>query len=236
MPNNYFHFRQFTIHQDRCAMKVGTDGVLLGAWANAKHAKRILDIGTGTGLIALMLAQRSNAIIDAIEIDYDAALQASENVRLSPWNKRIRVIHTSFQEYCNTQAKYDLIVTNPPYFIHALRAPDKKRSLARHNHTLEHKSLIEGVHALLDSEGFFTIILPAAGFDVFSTLMSQYQLYISRRTNVLSKQGSSYNRILAEFSGNPVHKNETDLIIESGGRHQYSLQYIELTKDYYLNF
>ena len=129
MPNDYFKFKQFTIHQDKCAMKVGTDGVLLGAWAECANAKGILDIGTGTGLIALMIAQRSNAKIDAVEIDETASKQAKENIKKSLWNDRIEILNISFQDFSkSTNEKYDLIVSNPPYFQNSLYAPDEKRT------------------------------------------------------------------------------------------------------------
>lgn len=234
MPNDYFQFKQFTIFQDRCAMKVGTDGVLLGAWTQVDNAKRILDIGTGTGLLALILAQRSSAEIDAIEIDHDAAFQAKENVIQSSWSDRIQVIHISLQDFVQEKRKYDLIVVNPPYFTDALQAPDPRRSLARHNHQLSQELLVEGVHELLDEEGRFTIILPEINFLSFLTLCEKFHLAVSYQTNVYSKPGSPCIRVLAEFSFNPPAGSVDDLIIETDGRHGYSPRFTELVKAYYL--
>jgi tRNA1Val (adenine37-N6)-methyltransferase len=236
MPNDYFQFKQFIIWQHRCAMKVGTDGVLLGAWTDVQRAKYILDIGTGTGLIALMLAQRSKAYIDAIEIDRDAAMQAEENVRISPWSERIQIFHTSFQEFSRENKKYDLIVTNPPYFNDSLKAADEKRSLARHNNKLSQGSLLEGVCELLGKEGSFALIIPADIFSSFSKLVNHFQLFSYRQTNVFGKKNNPCIRILTQFKRTPANNQVTDLIIESGGRHQYSSQFTDLTKEYYLNF
>jgi len=236
MPNDYFQFKQFTVWQNRCAMKVGTDGVLLGAWAEIKNAQNILDIGTGTGLIALMMAQRSSARIDAIEIDPNAALQARENVQKSPWNNRIFVYNSSLQEFKNIRRHYDIILTNPPYFTGSLMNPDLKRSTARHDLQFSKELLIEGVRKLLDSRGFFNIILPTEEFISFSKSLKKYNLYLSRQTNVYSKPGSPCIRVLAEFSIIGNTKLTSDLIIETNSRHKYSVQYMELTKDYYLKF
>jgi tRNA1Val (adenine37-N6)-methyltransferase len=234
MPNSYFRFKQFTIHQDRCAMKVGTDGVLLGAWTNIGEAKRILDIGTGTGLIALMLAQRSGAVIDAIEIDRDAADQATENAKSSPWNEQIRIYHTSIQEYISQGQHYDLIVTNPPYFYNALTAPDPKRTLARHNQQLGLSELLHGVKNLLTSDGRLGIILPVEVFDIFVGLAEKAGLYPSRKTLVTPSPAKLVKRILAEFSFYEIEALQSELIIEKYGRHVYSEEYIALTKDFYL--
>ena len=145
MANPYFQFKKFTVWHDKCAMKVGTDGVLLGEWASTERCQRILDVGTGTGLIALMLAQRSTAILDAIDIDSDACLQAQENIAKSPFANRIQVYQTSLSEYMpDENIKYDLIVSNPPYFIDSLKCPDTKRNLARHTDTLSLPDLLRG--------------------------------------------------------------------------------------------
>ena len=217
-------------------MKVGTDGVLLGAWTQVNNARRILDIGTGTGLLALMLAQRFSAEIDAIEVDRDAAFQAKENVLQSPWSDRIQVIHISLQDFLKQKRKYDLIVVNPPYFTDALQAPDPKRSLARHNHQLSQESLAEGVCELLEEDGRFTVILPETNFSPFLTLCEKSHMVVSHRTNVYSKPGSPCIRVLAEFSRNVSEEIADDLIIESDGRHGYSPRFIELVREFYLKY
>ena len=161
MPNPYFAFKQFTVRHDRCAMKVGTDGVLLGAWTDLSHSRRILDIGTGTGLIALMLAQRCmDARITAIDLDSAAVEQAQENIQASPWKDRIEALQQDICTY-HPNGTFDTIVSNPPYFIDSLKCPDGQRSTARHTDTLDADRLIGKVSELLTSDGRFSIILPA---------------------------------------------------------------------------
>ena len=140
-----FRFKQFGVRHEKSAMKVGTDGVLLGAWTNAENAKKVLDIGTGTGLIALMIAQRSKALITGIEIDEDAAEEAYENFVSSPWGDRLRVENSDFAVFSNIcNEKYDVIVSNPPYFVDSLECPDEKRGKARHTSSLSFENLIKG--------------------------------------------------------------------------------------------
>lgn len=161
MGSDRFCFRQFAVRHDRCAMKVGTDGVLLGAWARAGHpVRRALDIGTGTGLVALMLAQRfPDALFDAIDIDPDACLQARENVACSPFAGRISVVETPLQEFF-PPCSYDLVVSNPPYFVESQESPDRARSLARHTATLSFADLLRGAARLLADQGTFALIVP----------------------------------------------------------------------------
>ena len=165
MANPFFTFKQFTIRHDRCAMKVGTDGVLLGAWTSVDHSHRLLDIGTGTGLIALMLAQRCpQAFITAIDIDAEAVEQARENALSSPWKDRVEVL---LQDICTFPAnqQFDTIVSNPPYFIDSLKCPDDQRNTARHTDTLDAERLLASVARLLTDDGRFSIILPAEQTD-----------------------------------------------------------------------
>jgi tRNA1Val (adenine37-N6)-methyltransferase len=216
-------------------MKVGTDGVLLGAWTAINKAKDILDIGTGTGLIALMLAQRSTAIIDAIEIDRDAACQAIENIKSSPWHNRIHVYNTSLQHYSLHHKQYDLIVSNPPFFQNALPAPDPKRMLARHNQQLSMSELVLGVKRLLTSDGRFCFIVPPDVFRVFTELAEKQLLFPVRQTHVRPAPNRPVKRILAAFSSIRSDESVEELIIESNGRHGYSEEYIELTSGFYLD-
>jgi tRNA1Val (adenine37-N6)-methyltransferase len=237
MPNNYFKFKQFTIYQDKCAMKVGTDGVLLGAWANCENAKSILDIGTGTGLIALMLAQRSNTLIDAVEIDEKACIQANENVAKSDWKESIQVLNTPFQDFCkSTNKTYDLIVSNPPYFQNSLFAPDKKRTDARHNSNLELDDLINGSLKLMTDNGVLSLILPYLEGTMFILKAAEKGLYCTRQTNVLPKPGREPKRLLLEFMKTKKPLVEQEIIIELNKRHEYSDAYKNLTKDFYLAF
>ena len=237
MPNNYFKFKQFTVNQDKCAMKVGTDGVLIGAWANCEKAEAVLDIGTGTGLIALMLAQRSNAHIDAIEIDKLACEQAAGNVEKSPWQSRIEIIHKSLQEYyIEIDKKYDLIVSNPPYFQNSLFASDESRTNARHNSNLEFDDIIDAALKLLDEKGTLSIILPYLEGTMFVLKASEKGLYCVRQTNVLPNPGKQPKRLLLEFKKIKMPLVEQEIIIELNKRHEYSEAYKNLTKDFYLAF
>lgn len=203
MANPFFQFKQFTVWHDKCAMKVGTDGVLLGAWASVQGAHRILDIGTGTGLVALMLAQRSlpDANIVALEIDEAAAGQAKENVARSPWKDRIEVVKQDFLFY-QSPDKFDVIVSNPPYFVDSLSCPDQQRSMARHNDSLTYEKLLKGVADLLKKEGTFTIVIPTDVADRVKTAASEYHLYATRQLNVITKPGGTPKRMLITFTFN----------------------------------
>lgn len=216
-------------------MKVGTDGVLLGAWATCENAEKVLDIGTGTGLIALMIAQRSIANIDAIEIDEAACLQAHENFRKSPWEDRINLIHQSFQNFINeTDKKYDLIVTNPPYFQNSLVAPDDQRTKARHNSELELYDIIDGTNKLLTENGTLSIILPYVEGVLFIAKAAEHGLYCVRQTNVIPKPKAPIKRLLLEFKRQKQAFIDQDLTIELDNRHEYSENYKNLTRDFYL--
>lgn len=232
MPNPYFKFKQFTIYHDRCAMKVGTDGVLLGAWTNAQNIKNTLDIGTGSGLIALMLAQQNrDMLIDAIDIDNKAVEQARENTIRSPFSSQIRCFNTSLQEYAlNCDHKYDLIVSNPPYFEQSLKSPKENRSIARHTDSLSVDELIRLSSELLSHDGRLSVIYP---FEYKNYLLEQDKLFVTRVTNVYPIPESSPKRVLVEFSKQKSSLEENDLLIERE-RHIYSDKFISLAKDYYL--
>lgn len=234
MSNPFFQFKQFTVWHDKCAMKVGTDGVLLGAWTFICEAHRILDIGTGTGLVALMLAQRSlaNATIVALEIDEIASEQAKENVERSPWKDRIEVIKQDFKLYQSTE-KFDVIVSNPPYFVDSLTCPDLQRNTARHNDSLTYKELIRGVTELLSVNGTFTIVIPTDVAEQVKAIALTYKLNTVRQLNIITKPGSNPKRVLITFSFSSQKCTVEELLIEIA-RHQYSAEYKELTKEYYL--
>ena len=239
MPNPYFQFKQFTIRQDNSAMKVGTDGVLLGAWAKVANTKTVLDIGTGTGLIAIMIAQRSTASVIAIEPQKKMYIQAGDNIRNCPWADRIRVYNESLQQFVKTGGKreyreYDLIVTNPPFFINSKKAPQEDRMLARHAVTLDYSDILRGVDRLLDHEGRFCLILPYVEANIFIAEAVSYGLYCNRKLNIQPVSGKKISRILMEFNRKKKSPAEQTIIIESGGRHKYSKAYIKLTKDFYL--
>lgn len=233
MPNPYFAFKQFTVRHDRCAMKVGTDGVLLGAWTDLNRAHRILDIGTGTGLIALMLAQRcAEAQITAIDIDPEAIGQAHENIGASPWKDRVEA---TLQDICTYTDKngFDTIVSNPPYFIDSLKCPDNQRNTARHTDTLDADRLIGKVAELLTPEGAFSIILPAEQTADLLRIAADKGLYPSRHTWVITRPGLAPKRVLMEFRKTPRTCQENELVIELD-RHVYSEEYMALTREFYL--
>jgi tRNA1Val (adenine37-N6)-methyltransferase len=237
MANNEFVFKQFRILQDKCAMKVGTDAVLLGAWVNTSGTQHILDIGTGTGIIALMLAQKSSALIDAIDIDTNAFLQATENIESSKWADRIRVHHKSIQEYIPyCKFKYDLIVSNPPYFVDSSKAIEESRTNARHTDCLSFDDLLNGVVNLLDETGKFYIILPVKESQIFIEMAQKQKLYLSKLTRVITRPDKPEKRLLMRFEFKECVAEEDSIIIEEEGRHNYSKAYKELTKDYYLSF
>lgn len=229
-----FQFKQFTIHQERTAMKVGTDGVLLGAWAEPEKASNILDIGTGTGLLALMAAQRHpEARIDAIEIEPEAAGQAMENVADSPWHGRIRIYPVSLFDFTATDP-YDCILCNPPFFNNSTKTPDNGRTMARHTDTLPHEALIRSVVRLLAGNGSFYIILPTEEAETFIKLAEDARLYVARITKVLPNPGKKPKRYLMKFTFDRIPAVTDELVIELS-RHEYTPEYISLTKDFYLN-
>lgn len=233
MSNSYFRFKQFTIHHDKCAMKVGTDGVLLGAWASAENMMRILDVGTGTGLIALMLAQRNpQAQITAVEIDEDAVIQAKANATCSPWGDRIEVVCNDFRLF-QTESKYNLIVSNPPYFVDALNCPDKQRNLARHTCELNYEILFQRSAQLLCEQGRICIIIPAEAERLVIDTAWKYKLYPSRRLRVFTKPGKPYRRVLISFGIQEKECIEETLCIEVE-HNQFTPEYIALTKEFYL--
>jgi tRNA1Val (adenine37-N6)-methyltransferase len=238
MPNSTFEFKQFKIKQDRCAMKVGTDAVLLGAWADVSKAEYILDIGTGTGIIALMMAQRCNAEIDAIDIDKESTEQARLNALESKFKDRIEIVHTSFQHYySNTTKKYDLIVSNPPYFIDSLKNPGESRSTARHSETLPFNNLLKGVKQLLSSEGKFCLILPKNEGLIFRKMAEESGFFLTHLLKVRTAAGKEIEkRHLMQFELFSKELSESTLQIEKGGRHDFTEEYIALTKDFYLHF
>lgn len=238
MPGTSFAFKQFIIKQDKCAMKVGTDAVLLGAWVFPNGSKQILDIGTGTGVVALMLAQKTEAHIDAIDIDKNAFNQASENVSESKFSNQISVIHSPLQQYCKeADKKYNLIVTNPPYFEQSLKSSDEQRSYARHADVLPFEELIDGVIKLLDPKGKFCLILPTLEAEKFRALAQKRGLFLSKLLRVKSKVNKDTDkRHVMQFEFTPTEFSEKTIAIEQDERHQYTDDYKQLTRDYYLNF
>ena len=229
-----FRFKQFAVRQDRCPMKVGTDGVLLGAWAEVRPGdRRMLDVGTGTGLIALMLAQRSAAWITAVDIDVECATQAAENFAASPWADRLDAVSVAVQRYDPVE-KFDLIVSNPPYYVDSLLSPDEGRNTARHAAGLPFGELAAAVVRLLSPGGRSALVLPPVEMQRFRSA-ALGRLYPVRWTEVCSTPRRGVRRILAEFCTTPVPAPEpARLIIELGGPDSYTEDYRRLTGDFYL--
>ena len=238
MRGKGFTFKQFYIDHSRCAMKVGTDGTLIGAWFSAPCDNcKILDIGTGTGLIAIMAAQRfPSAQVVGIDIDSDCIAQAEENVAASPWSNRIKVINKPLQEFTSTDS-FDAIVSNPPYFVDSLLSPDEKRSTARHTNTLSFNDLTRDVLRLLKPNGTFSLILPPTEADIFLSA-ARGLLFLTRKCEVWSTPTSGVKRVMMELQKIvPQDIPQTEqLIIEDKGPMGYSDDYKRLTRDFYLKF
>lgn len=219
-------------------MKVGMDGVLLGSWADASGAKRILDIGTGTGLIALMMAQKnSQARVDAIEIDEEAFQESILNVQNSLWTSRINPVLCSFQEFARrADQKYDLIVSNPPFFTNGEKAPVRNRAQARHSDSLSLDDLISGAAKILNANGKIALVLPSETFPEIEKLVRVNRLFISRLCHVKPNPQKPEFRILIELTNSECFLKEESLMIEFEQHHDYTPEYKRLTKDFYLKF
>ena len=231
-----FKFKEFSVVQEKSAMKVGTDGVLLGAWTSLiKNPYSILDIGTGTGLIALQLAQRSNAeLIDAVEIEPNAYEEAVENFENSNWSDRLFCYHASLKEFTEEiDDKYDLIVSNPPFYKDEYLSDNDSRNKARSTTSLPFEELINSVTKLLDPNGIFSVIIPFKEEDSFIKIASQNKLTINKITRVKGTINSEIKRSLLEFSFHEAKILINELIIEIK-RHKYTKEYIDLVKDFYL--
>jgi len=232
-----FKFKQFSINQDKCAMKIGTDGVLLGAWATITHNPfSILDIGSGTGVIPLMLAQRSAAeTIEAIEIDDNAYEQCVDNFENSDWSDRLFCYHASLQEFAEEiDDTYDLIVCNPPFYSEDYKTSNASRDMARFQDAMPFEHLAVCASKLLSKNGKFVVIIPFKEENRFIDLASKTGLNINTILRVQGNSNSEIKRSLLEFSFIKSEIQTNDLIIEKE-RHQYTAKYIELTKDFYLN-
>jgi tRNA1Val (adenine37-N6)-methyltransferase len=236
--NHHFQFKQFRVDQRRSAMKVGMDGVLIGAWADVSMAGNILDIGAGTGLIALMMAQRNaQAHVDAIEIENEAFEECLFNVNQSPWANRIRVTCISFQEFIKScDEKYDLIISNPPFFINSLKAPDNSRSQARHDDSLPLEELIEGIARLLSPRGKAALILPFENLSELKKHLLLNNLFLSCLCQVKPNPQKPVFRIMVEITPMVCICREEELMIEYEQHFDYTPEYRALTRDFYLKF
>lgn len=232
-----FSFKQFSVQQDRTAMKIGTDGVLLGAWTPLKNNPfSILDIGTGTGIIALMLSQRSNAQqIDALEIDEEAYEQAVDNFENSPWSDRLFCFHAGLYEFVEEpEDEYDLIVSNPPFYTEDYKSENEQRDLARFADAMPFEDLIEAAALLLSENGIFSVIIPFKEEEKFMAIAKEYELYPVKITRVKGTPTSEIKRSLLAFVRDENATILADELIIETARHIYTTEYIELTKDFYL--
>ena len=235
MPNPFFSFKQFTVYHHRCAMKVGIDGVLLGAWADVNCANKVLDIGTGSGLIALMLAQRTCAQITAIDIEPNAILQTEENIENSPWKDSITAKEISIQQFAaTTDEKFDLIVSNPPYFVNSLKNNCADKTTARHTDSLTHEELMTWAKKMLAENGRICLILPVNEGIKCVQFAESIGLYCHKMVYVHPKPAVEAKRVLLQFGFAPITTEVTELDIETSERHQYSKEFAVLAKDFYL--
>lgn len=236
MPKPTFRFKQFTIQQDRCALKVGTDGVLFGAWVNYHGAQRILDIGTGTGVLALIAAQRApQATVDAVEIDDAAAGQAAENAAASPWSDRVRV-HRMDVRRMSTSEPFDLIICNPPYYAGYSTAADERVGLAKHSDELLFEELIAAVGRLLAPNGRFAVIIPLNREKALLAEAERVALFPVRRCVVKYVAHRPAKRVLLEFDRSGGDVKEEQLTIENTGPFDYTPEYRMLISDLMINF
>lgn len=239
MSKKPFVFKQFSVNQNRCAMKIGTDGVLLGAWAPIENKPfAILDIGSGTGVLSLMLAQRSHAeVIDAIEIDDDAYEQCVDNFESSPWADRLFCYHAALNEFVeefgDQDDKYDLIICNPPFYSEAFKTDNLQRDMARFQDAMPFEHLLDSVSKLLYETGTFVVVIPFKEETHFTEIASKFKLFPNRFLHIKGNPDSKIKRSLLEFSFRESEKTIENLIIETE-RHQYTQDYIDLTKDFYV--
>jgi tRNA1Val (adenine37-N6)-methyltransferase len=232
---DYFSFKQFRLRHDRSAMKVGTDAVLLGAWVPVKNGARILDVGTGCGVIALMLAQRtSESIITGVEIDSETCEDALFNVGQSPWKDRVEIIQNAVQEYAKgVEQTFDEIVSNPPFFSGGTFSESQAKVAVRHTTKLSHGDLLRAVGTLLNKEGTFSVILPHIEGLRFIEIAETYRLYLSNKVEVYTKKGEIV-RLLMQFKKKRVNFISNILHIYNPDNQLYSPEYIQLTREFYL--
>ena len=230
-----FTFKQFSINQNQNVHRIGTDGVLLGAWVEVENTTSILDIGTGTGVIALMLAQRSKAEILAIEPDLEAFSMAGENFKASPYRERMQIVNTTLQDFASN-TPFDLIVSNPPFFENSLKSPSANRIQQRHTDTLSSAQLLENTFHLLAAEGRLAVILPVVEGNRFIHLAESMGIILQRSCAVFSKEGKPQERWLLEFSKKPCANPTAVNLYIMNAAGQWKDDYKNLTKDFYLNF
>ncbi|HPF64257.1 methyltransferase [Lentimicrobium sp.] len=232
-----FRFKQFSVEDTACTMKVGTDSVLLGAWAAVNGSSTILDIGTGCGILALMAAQRSEADIIGIDIDTTSVEVAHRNFSRSPWSGRLTVFNLSLQDFCTRNpSQFDHILTNPPFFVNSLKAPLASRNRARHNDELPFPELARCCHQLLKTEGKLSLVLPVPEATLFRKAATENGLHLYRTFEIRPYTHRPANRWLMEFGKNPDTETATGGLGIRGEDNSYTPEYRNLTKNFYLNF
>lgn len=240
MPNSYFQFKQFTIYQDKCAMKVTTDACLFGAWVandvKNEFIKNAIDIGTGTGLLSLMILQKNPEIeIDAIEIDSETSVQASENIKASSWSEKARIINEELKHFTPLK-KYELIICNPPFYENELQPGNQKKKQAHHSSDLTLKDLVHFIKNNLANDGTFYLLLPFKRDNEIKKLLTSHHLFIQKIVFVSQSESHGYSRIM--LKGRIKDKNFTETIIETiticNSKNEYTPEFINLLKDYYL--
>jgi tRNA1Val (adenine37-N6)-methyltransferase len=232
-----FHLKQFSLFHHQSTMKVGTDSLLLGIWAKVNGVQRILDVGSGCGILSLLMAARSNAFIDAVELDKDSWAEAQSNFSSSKFSERLHAIHADFSEFSKeTSTKYDLIISNPPFFINDMRSEKLKRSNARHGDSLSYKELCKGVSGLLQKSGRFCLVLPYDESKAFLNIADETGLHISRKLLIFPKRGLQPNRVNLELSFHKTAEKDNEIFVIREESNKFTDQYIHFFKDYLLGF
>ena len=239
MSNTYFQFKEFIVNQDKCAMKVCTDACIFGAYFSSEEKDKsnnetnILDIGTGTGLLSLMTAQKVKGNIEAVEIDKNAFEQAEQNFRNSPWKSRLSVLHADVTKL-TLNKRYDIIISNPPFFEGSLKSNNQQNNLAKHNTSLTYTALASFVYSNLTDNGRFYILLPYKEFEVFKKIATEKKLTLVEKIDVRSSATSEYFRTIGVFTSRAVQQTNAESLIIKDNHNEYTNDFIELLKDYYL--
>jgi tRNA1Val (adenine37-N6)-methyltransferase len=232
-----FRFKQFNIEDDKSSMKVGTDAVLLGAWKDTSSFKHILDLGTGCGLIAIMLAQRSNALVTGVDMHAESVAQAKENGAQCRWSDRLKFVHQTIQEFNQkTKERFDLVVSNPPFFENALKSPSSTKNISKHNDALPFTELIEASHNLATDQGVFRIILPADVADGFIVMARNRGWFLVDRLDIFPTPSKKINRCMMEFTRNTNSQININSLVIRNKDGSFTPEYKSFTKDFYLNF
>jgi tRNA1Val (adenine37-N6)-methyltransferase len=231
-----FRFKQFTVEDALSTIRIGTDAILLGAWADPGQATSVLEIGTGCGVISLMLAQKTDALIDAIDIDEASVKQAGTNFRMSPWSNRLTARLISLQDIISSPGKkYDCIITNPPFFIDSLKSPDVRKTLAKHTASLDQHALLAGVVRLLKEDGCFFLVLPPEESKMFSVRAEAAGLFLQKQLSVKPKTGKPVNRVLSRFGFMPCSLPYSEELIIRNEDNTFTKEYIDFTVAYYFS-